>query len=137
MVSLILQIFLLEIKEILFGNVTIEKGVSSQIDAVLEEDASFFVEKTKSSQVIQNVTFSESLEAPIEKGYVIGKVTYSIDNKVVKTVNIVASDTVKKINLVNMSTNLYDNWFNLLRKYYKSPFLQGFYFFFNISLHFM
>ncbi len=116
MVSLILQIFLLEIKEILFGNVTIEKGVSSQIDAVLEEDASFFVEKAKSSQVIQNVTFSESLEAPIEKGSVIGKVTYSIDNKVVKTVNIVASDTVKKINLVNMSTNLYDNWFNLLRK---------------------
>lgn len=97
------------------GNVNVEKGVNSSISAVLENDASFFIEKSKSSQVIQNISFSDNLEAPIEKGSIIGSATYSIDNKVVKTINIVASDTVKKINLVNMTTNLYDNWFNLLR----------------------
>lgn len=99
----------------LFGNVAVEKGVTNKLDAILENDASFFIEKANSSKVTQNVSFSQTLEAPIEKGSIIGTVTYSIDNKVIHSVNIVASDTVKKVNLVNMGTNLYDNWFNLLR----------------------
>ena len=98
------------------GNVKVGKGVTQEIDAVLEEDASFFIEKANSSKVTQNVSFSETIEAPIEKGSVIGTVTYSVDNKVIKSVNIVASDTVKKINLINMGGTLYDSWFNLLRK---------------------
>lgn len=100
----------------MFGNVKIEKGVTQEINAVLEEDASFFIEKANSSKVTQNVNFSDTIEAPIEKGNIIGTVTYSVDNKVIKSVNIVASDTVKKINLINMGSTLYDSWFNLLRK---------------------
>ena len=45
----------------------------------------------------------------------IGEVTYSINDEIVKTVNIVASESVKKLNLVNMTTNLYNNWFKLMR----------------------
>ena len=36
-------------------------------------------------------------------------------NKVIKKVNIIASDTVSKLTLVNMTTTLYNTWFNLLR----------------------
>ena len=49
-----------------FGNLKVEKGVTSAVDAVLSENASFFVKKTKSSNVSQNITFRENLEAPIE-----------------------------------------------------------------------
>ena len=98
-----------------FGKVLVEKGVSSEIDAILEQDASFFIEKSKSSQITQNVSFSEKLEAPIEKGQIIGEVSYSIDNKVIKKVNIVASDTVKKLDFMNMTLNLWNSWFNVLR----------------------
>lgn len=100
---------------ILFGKVTVEKGVVSEIDALLEEDASFFIQKSKSSQIVQNISFKDKIEAPIEKGAVIGEVTYSLDDKVIKKVNVIASDTVKKLNLINMTTNVYNNWFNLLR----------------------
>ncbi len=99
----------------MFGKVTVQKGVTSEVNAILEENASMFIEKAKSSKVTQNVTLSERIEAPIEKGSVIGEITYSVDNEVIKKVNIVASDTIKKINLINMTTNLYNCWFNLMR----------------------
>ncbi len=92
-----------------------EKGVKSELQAVLQEDASFFVEKSKSSKIIQNISFTDNISAPIEKGEVLGEATYTLDNKVIKKVNIIANETVKKINLINMTTNLYENWFNLLR----------------------
>ena len=85
------------------GTVTVNKGVKNVINAVLQEDASLFIQKSKSSQVVQNITFNEKINAPINQGDVIGTATYSLD------------DQVKKLNLINMTTNLYDTWFNLVR----------------------
>lgn len=102
-------------KDDIVGIVKVEKGLKSEIKAILEEDASLFIEKSKSSQVVQNITFSDTVEAPIEKGSVIGQVTYSVGDNVVKTVNVVANESVEKINLINMTTNLYNNWFRLMR----------------------
>lgn len=95
---------------------TVNKGVTNSVNAVLAENASFFIKKSKSSSVSQNVTFKENLEAPISKGDVVGTVTYTLDGDVIKTINIVASDDVKKINLINMSMSVYENWFKVLRK---------------------
>ncbi len=82
----------------------------------MQEDASFFVEKSKSSQIVQNVSFKDTVDAPINEGDIIGEVTYTLDNNVIKKINIVADRTVGKLNLINMTTSLYSNWFNLLRK---------------------
>ncbi len=112
---LILQVFHLEKREIAFGSVNVEKGVSSSINAILSEDASFFIKKSKSGNVTQNVTFKENLEAPIEKGEVIGNVTYTMDNEEIKSINIIAENEVKKINLLNMTAAIYKDWFNMLR----------------------
>lgn len=103
------------IKGIIFGSLNVQKGVTSSVNAVLSEDASFFIKKSKSSGVTQNVTFKENLEAPINKGDVIGTVTYTLDNQVIKTINIVAEDSVKKINLINMTLNVCENWFKMMR----------------------
>lgn len=53
--------------------------------------------------------------APIEKGEVIGSVNFTLDGEVIKSANIVAKDSIKKINLINMTMNIYENWFKLLR----------------------
>lgn len=102
-------------KNDIVGIVKVEKGLKSEIKAILEEDASLFIEKSKSSQVVQNIAFSNTVEAPIEKGAVIGQVTYSVGDNVVKSVNVVANEAAEKINLINMTTNLFDNWFRLMR----------------------
>lgn len=97
------------------GKVSIQKGVLSEINAIMEDDATLFIEKAKSSKVVQNISFNDRIEAPIEKGSVIGEITYSLDDKVIKKVNLVASETVSKLTLVNLTTTLYDTWFKLLR----------------------
>lgn len=102
-------------KDDIVGIVKVQKGIISEIKAILEEDASLFIEKSKSSQVIQNISFNETVEAPIQKGTIIGQVTYSVGDNVVKTMNIVADQSVEKLNFINMTTNLYSNWFKLLR----------------------
>lgn len=103
------------IKVIFFGSLNVEKGVTSSVNGILAENASFFIKKSKSSNVVQSINFRENLEAPIEKGEVIGSVTYTLDNEVIKNINIVAEDSVKKISLINMTLNVYENWFNMLR----------------------
>ncbi len=82
---------------------------------MLSEDASFFIKKSKSSSVTQNVTFKENLEAPIEKGDVVGTVNFTLDGEVIKQIDIVAENEVKKLNLFNMAGNVVENWFSLLR----------------------
>jgi len=55
------------------------------------------------------------LEAPINKGDIIGSVNYTLDNELIKSINIIADDNVKRINLFNMTMNVYENWFKILR----------------------
>lgn len=97
------------------GTVTVDKGVKSEINAIMEDNASLFISKSKSNQVVQNISFNEKINAPVNEGDILGTATYSIGDEVLKTVNIVASETVKKLDLINMTTNLYNTWFNLLR----------------------
>lgn len=102
-------------KEIVFGNLPVTKGVTSSVNAILAKDASFFIKKTKSSSVVQNVTFKDNLEAPIEKGDVIGKVEYTLEGEVIQSIDIIAENGVKKMTLINVMGNLYWNWFNMMR----------------------
>ena len=64
---------------------------------------------------MQNISFRENISAPIEKGTIIGEATFSVENEIVKKVNVVASESVGKLNLVNMTTTLFNDWFKLMR----------------------
>lgn len=98
-----------------FGTLDVKKGVSSSVDAILSENASFFIKKSKSSSVTQSITFRENLEAPINEGDIIGTVTYNLDGEIIKSINIVANKEIKKLTFINMAGNVLDNWFSLLR----------------------
>ncbi len=98
-----------------FGTLDVKKGVSSSVDAILSENASFFIKKSKSSSVTQNITFRENLEAPINQGDIIGTVTYNLDGDIIKSINIVADKEVKRLTFINMAGNVLNNWFSLLR----------------------
>ena len=97
------------------GIVSVEKGITNEIKDLLEEDASFFIEKARTSQVVETKTLKEKIKAPIEQGTIIGEITYSVNDEILNKINIVANESVKKLNIINMTTNVYDNWFNLMR----------------------
>ena len=105
-----------------FGNagetvqaLTVNKGVESSVNAVFESSAKVFMKKGQETNVVQNISLQDNLSAPIEKGQILGEVTYTLDNETIATVNLIADSEVKKVNLWNMTTHLYELWFNMIR----------------------
>lgn len=56
-----------------------------------------------------------NISAPISQGQKLGEVTYSIDDKIISKVNIIAKEDVKKLTFANMYVRIVENWFTLFR----------------------
>lgn len=93
----------------------VNKGVSSSVDAVLENSCGALVKKGEDKNLTQSITLDDSISAPVSKGQKLGEVSYSINGEVVGSSNIVAANDVKKVSLWNMTTYLYESWYKLIR----------------------
>ena len=97
------------------GNVTVEKGINKSVNAVLSDNCGVLLKKGTENNVVQNIELAEKIQAPIEKGQKIGSVTYVMDGNSIKSIDIIAEEEVKKENLMNMASYIYERWFCLLR----------------------
>lgn len=102
-------------KDDIIKNVAIDKGVSSYLDAVLENNAGTLIEKGKDKNIQQVLNIDENIPAPISKGQKIGELSFTLDGEILYTVNIVAKNDVEKINLFTMAKQIYYSWVDLLR----------------------
>ena len=73
------------------------------------------MKKGTGNDITQTITINENISAPINKGDVLGKVTYSCPDGSVAEVNLVAEKDVEKIGIWNMTSYLYKLWFGLFR----------------------
>lgn len=73
------------------------------------------MKKGSSNDISQEISINENISAPVNKGDVLGKVTYSCPDGSKLQVDLVAENSVEKITLWNMTTYLYNLWFNLFR----------------------
>lgn len=96
-------------------NIAVKKGISDNINVVFSDDAGALIPKGQKSNITTEINLPENLFAPINKGQRIGEITYYIGDTVLNSINIISNETVKKINVINMITYLFQNWFNLLR----------------------
>ena len=96
-------------------NVDVTKGVSTNVNAVYENSPSFLVKKGEESNITYEISLKDSVQAPIEKDQQLGTITYSLNGSNISTVNLVAENSIEKIDLLNMSKFIFNNWFNLLR----------------------
>ena len=96
-------------------NISIDNGVPSNVDAILETDAGTLIEKGKDKNIEQTLTFEENISAPISKGQKLGEITFTLDGKILSSINIVAQNNVEKTNLFSMAKKIYYSWIDLLR----------------------
>lgn len=73
------------------------------------------LKKGEDKNVSQNISIEENLSAPISKGQKIGEASFTLDGKVIGTVDIISDKEIRKNGLMNMVSYLYKNWFCLLR----------------------
>ncbi len=72
------------------------KGADRQVKAGLAEDLSMTMPKGEMKKLSASMTMNPQLTAPIAKGDVIGKVEVKMEDKVVRTSNLVALDAVEE-----------------------------------------
>ncbi len=72
-------------------------GVEEFVTPIFEEPETFLLPKGQETLIEQKVTLSEELEAPVEKGQVVGKVTVSLNGGEIGEYNIIAEDGVEKM----------------------------------------
>lgn len=95
--------------------INVNRGVTNNINAVLENSCGALVKKGEEKNLEQNITIEDTISAPVTKGQKLGEIRYSINGEIVGSSNIIASDDVNKISFWNMSIFIYRNWFKLLR----------------------
>jgi len=95
--------------------VNVNKGIEPQVNAVLDEDASVLIKKGDTGNITQNVVINENIEAPIKKGNILGTIQYKSGEEIILDRKLLAESDVAKTTLWNITTNLYERWFNMCR----------------------
>lgn len=95
--------------------ITVEKGTYSKLNAILENDVGALISKGNDININKTITIDNSIPAPISKGDIIGTVNFTLDDKTISSVNLIATDDISKLNLGTMSTKVISKWFTLLR----------------------
>ena len=99
----------------IISTATVNKGIQNTTNLAFQEDANIILKKNESSNIEQNITLNDNICAPIKKGDVIGKITFSSNGNQLLEVNLVSDNDIEKNTLWNLTVSLYKKWFNVLR----------------------
>ena len=102
-------------KNDLIKEISVDKGIENSVNAILENDSGVLIQKGQNKDIVQSVQLTDSINAPVYAGQVLGNVTYSLNGNEIGKVNIVAEKSVGKITAFNMIEHVFFNWLSLLR----------------------
>jgi len=77
--------------------IKVTNGMSDMVEPEAVVSGNLLVPKGKEKEVKSTATMSDTLEAPVEKGQIIGKITYKLGDETLKECNICAKTAVPKI----------------------------------------
>lgn len=80
--------------------ITVKNGVEQTVKIEAESEFCALVKKSEEKNITQSVTYAEQLEAPIEKGSVVGSITFYCGEEVIGNINIVTSESCEKMSFL-------------------------------------
>lgn len=90
-------ILLAKTGDVIYDTKVREAKNSTRLALTVEEDVYTTMKKTADPEIVKNeVKLTEEAQAPIQQGQVFGTVTYSYNDRELKTVNLVAANEVKR-----------------------------------------
>ena len=105
-----------------FGNqgdivksVAVTKGLSEEVNAIYETSPSFLIKKGEESGITYEMNLTDSVQAPVTQGQLLGTIKYSLNGTEIGSVNLVAEISCEKISLLAMTKNIFSKWFSFLR----------------------
>ena len=103
-------------KDEVVQNVSVQKGVINNVNLVYENTNGTVIKKGNSDGIKNEIIVNEDIAAPINKGEVLGKVNFYLNDELIGTSNLIAEEEVKKMNSLNMFEYVSNLWTNLLRE---------------------
>ena len=73
------------------------------------------VKKGEESNITYEINLNDSIQAPVDKGQILGTITYSMNGNVLLRTNLVAENSIEKSGFLNITKNIFSIWFNLSR----------------------
>lgn len=102
-------------KDDLYKNISIAKGTEEALNLVYEKDFGAVLKKSNQNNIVEDSKINENVEAPISKGDIIGTISYSSENNLIGSVNLIAENDISKITLMNIFKKISFSWFSLLK----------------------
>lgn len=99
----------------LIKEISVDKGIENSVNAILENDSGVLIQKGQNKDIVQSVQLTDSINAPVYAGQVLGNVTYSLNGNEIGKVNIVAEKSVGNNTAFNMIEHVFFNWLSILR----------------------
>ena len=65
-------------------NVSVEKGISENVNVIFSADSGTLIPKGQSSNITTTINLADKFQAPIEKGQILGDVTYSFGDETLR-----------------------------------------------------
>lgn len=92
-----------------FGTANVLKGKTTKVEAVTKNSLKRLIDKQSENATEEKVTLN-NVEAPVTKGDIIGKIEFIEKGDTVGEVDLVASEDVKKLNLIDVFGIFLTKW---------------------------
>ena len=94
----------------------ISKGTENELNLLFENNNGILLKKgSNSNEIIEELLINESLEAPIKRGDILGKINYYYNDSLKTSVNLIAEKDIEKNSLFNTFKFLSKKWITLLK----------------------
>ena len=102
-------------KDEIIKEINITKGLKQSVPVIFEDNSEVLLEKGQKDKITQVLSLPDIVQAPIQKGDKIGEVSYILDDKTILTSNLVAGESIDKLNLFTIFKKVIYSWIDLLR----------------------
>lgn len=99
----------------IYQNISVKKGVASNINILYKNDCGILIKKNNSSDITEEFILKENIEAPVSAGDVLGTLNYYIDNNIVASVDLISESNLEKISTLNLFKLIAKKWITLLK----------------------
>ncbi len=94
------------------GTVPVSGGMQAQVQAQCGQTAQVLLPKGKEAGIKSQVQLSESIQAPVEQGQILGRVSYTLDGEEIAGYNVTAKESVAKMHFGAVFAILLKSLFN-------------------------
>jgi D-alanyl-D-alanine carboxypeptidase (penicillin-binding protein 5/6) len=74
--------------------IPVENGLSTMVDAIVEEQAALVVNTADYKNITVTIDLPEKIKAPIYEGQKIGEINFILNHQTIKTVTLIAGETI-------------------------------------------